>query len=171
MSSRIDMCLSWTTLALMMKWLRQPRESLVLSSCCSPYSPYFNLIEDMFSVGRSWLKRWSSPYQFNAWPMLTINSMLEHVTEERCRGFVRAAVRRYNAYVPLDNECMERASTSPAPLALPKHEHQTPPPPPPQKPRPCRRRRRRRRPPAHVAAAAAPPRKAPMASGAAAALG
>jgi len=65
-----------------------------------PYSPDFNPIEDVFSVGSSWLKRWSSPDQFNAWPMLTINSMLEHVTGDMSRGFVRAAVRRYNAYVP-----------------------------------------------------------------------
>ena len=62
-----------------------------------PYSPDFNPIEDVFSVGSSWLKRWPSPDQFNAWPMLTINSMLEHVTRDMCRGFVRAAVRRYNA--------------------------------------------------------------------------
>jgi len=65
-----------------------------------PYSPDFNPIEDVFSVGSSWLKRLSSPDQFNAWPMLTINTMLEHITGDMCRGFVRAAVRRYNAYVP-----------------------------------------------------------------------
>ena len=57
-----------------------------------PYSPDINPIEDVFSVGSSWLKRWSSLEQFNAWPMLTINTMLEHITGDMCRGFVRAAV-------------------------------------------------------------------------------
>jgi len=65
-----------------------------------PYSPDLNPIEDVFSVDSSWLKRWSSPDQFNAWPILTINSMLEHVTGDMRCGFVRAAVRRYNAHVP-----------------------------------------------------------------------
>ena len=64
-----------------------------------PYSPDFNPIEDVFSVGSSWLRRWSSPDQFNAWPMLTINSMLNHTTGDICKGFFKAAVRRYNAYV------------------------------------------------------------------------
>jgi len=65
-----------------------------------PYSPDFNPIEDVFAVGSSWLQRWSSPAQFNAWPMLTINSMLDHITGHMCGGFVEAAVRRYNLYVP-----------------------------------------------------------------------
>jgi len=66
----------------------------------SPYSPDFNTIEDVFSVGSSWLKRWYNPDHFNAWPMLTINSMLEHITDDMCRGLARAAMRRYNAHVP-----------------------------------------------------------------------
>jgi len=65
-----------------------------------PYSLDFNPIEEVFAVGSSWLQRWSSPAQFNAWPMLTINSMLDHITGHMCRGFVEAAVRRYNLYVP-----------------------------------------------------------------------
>jgi len=65
-----------------------------------PYSPDFNPIEDVFSVGSSWLRRWSSPDQFNAWPMLTINSMLEYISGDMCRGFVKAAVRRYSMYIP-----------------------------------------------------------------------
>jgi len=65
-----------------------------------PYSPDFNPIEDVFAVSSSWIRRWSSPAQFNAWPILTINSMLDHITGHMCRGFVQAAVRRYNLYVP-----------------------------------------------------------------------
>jgi len=45
-----------------------------------PYSPDVNPIEDVFSVGSSWLRRWSSSAQFNAWPMPTIDTMLLHVT-------------------------------------------------------------------------------------------
>jgi len=65
----------------------------------SAYSLVFNPIEDVFSVSSSWLKRWSCPDQFNAWPMLTVNSMLEHITGDMCRGFVHASVRRYNTHV------------------------------------------------------------------------
>jgi len=65
-----------------------------------PYSPDFNPIEDVFSVGSSWPRRYSHPEQFNAWPMLTINSMLAHITGDMCRGFLKAAVRRYHMYVP-----------------------------------------------------------------------
>jgi len=61
-----------------------------------PYSSDFNPSEDVFTVGSSWLKRWSCPDQFNAWPMLPVNSLLEHITGNMCRDFVRAAVRRYN---------------------------------------------------------------------------
>jgi len=64
------------------------------------YSPDFNPIEDVFSVGSSWLRRWSSTDQFNAWPMTTIDAMLLHITGDMCRGFVEAAVRRYNLYIP-----------------------------------------------------------------------
>jgi len=65
-----------------------------------PYSPDFNPIEYVFSVGSSWLRRWSSPDQFNAWPMTTIDAMLLRITGDMSRGFVKAAVRRYNLYIP-----------------------------------------------------------------------
>jgi len=48
--------------------------ALVLS--LSPDSPDFNPIEDIFYVGSIWLRRCSSPAHFNAWPMLTIDTML-----------------------------------------------------------------------------------------------
>jgi len=76
------------------------RDAGVFVLSLSPYSPDFNPIEDVFSAGSSWLRRWSSPAQFNAWPMLTIDTMLLHVTGAMCRGLVRAAVRRYKLYVP-----------------------------------------------------------------------
>jgi len=41
------------------------------------------------------------PEEYNAWPMLSINSMLEHISGAMCRGFVKAAVRRYNLYIPV----------------------------------------------------------------------
>jgi len=65
-----------------------------------PYSPDFNPIEDVFSTGSSWLRRWSSPSQFNDWPMSTIDNMLNSITGDMCTGFVKAAVRRYLMYVP-----------------------------------------------------------------------
>jgi len=65
-----------------------------------PYSPDFNPIEDVFSVESRWLRRLSSPDQFNAWPMLAINSMLESISSDMCRGFVKAAVRRYRMHIP-----------------------------------------------------------------------
>jgi len=65
-----------------------------------PYSPDFNPNEDVFSVGSSWLRRWSSPDQFNAWPMTTIDAMLLHIPADMCRGFVKAAVQRYYLYIP-----------------------------------------------------------------------
>jgi len=61
-----------------------------------PYSLDFNSIEDIFSVGGSWLRRWSSPDQFNAWSMTTNDAMLLHITGDICREFVKAAVRRHN---------------------------------------------------------------------------
>jgi len=64
------------------------------------YSPDFNPIEDLFYVGSSWLRRWSSPDQFNAWTMNTIEAMLLHITGAICREFVKAAARRYNIYIP-----------------------------------------------------------------------
>jgi len=76
------------------------RDAGVFVLSLSPYYPDFNPIEDVFSVGNSWLRRWSSPAQINAWPMLTVDTVLLHVTGAMCRGFVRAAVRRYKLYVP-----------------------------------------------------------------------
>lgn len=76
------------------------RDAGVFVLSLPPYSPDFNPIEDVFSVGSSWLRRWSSPAQFNAWPMLTIDTIFSHITRGMCRGFVRAAVRRYQLYVP-----------------------------------------------------------------------
>jgi len=76
------------------------RAASVVVSLLPPYSPDFNPIEDVFAVGSSWLRRWSSPAHFNSWPMLTINSLLDHNTGHVCRGFVQASVRRYNLYVP-----------------------------------------------------------------------
>jgi len=76
------------------------RDAGVLVLSFSPYSPDFNPIEDVFSVGSSWLRRCSAPAQFNAWPMLTIESMLLYITGQMCRGFVRAAVTRHRLYVP-----------------------------------------------------------------------
>jgi len=80
--------------------LQRVRAAGVFVLLLPPYSPDFNPIEDVFSVGSSWLRRWCSPDQFNAWPMTTVDSMLLHITGNMCRGFVRAAVRRYNLYVP-----------------------------------------------------------------------
>jgi len=65
-----------------------------------PYSPDFNLIEDVFSGFSSWLRRYSRPEHFNAWPMLTINSMLADITGDMCRELVKVAVCRYEMYVP-----------------------------------------------------------------------
>jgi len=76
------------------------RDAGVFVLSLPPYSPDFNPIEDVFSVGNSWLRRCSAPAQFNAWPMLTIDTMLLYITGQMCRGFVRAAVRRYRLYVP-----------------------------------------------------------------------
>ena len=65
-----------------------------------PYSPDFNPIEDFFSMGSSFLRRWSSPSQFNDWSMSTIDSMLSSTTGDMCTGCVKAAVLRYLMYVP-----------------------------------------------------------------------
>jgi len=75
--------------------LEMLRDASVFVLSLPPYSPDFNPIEDVFSVGSSWLRRCSSPAQFNMWPMLTIDSMLLHFFGRMCQGFVRAAVRRY----------------------------------------------------------------------------
>ena len=65
-----------------------------------PYCPGFNPIEDVFSVGSSWLRRCSATAEFKAWPMLTVEIMLLYITGQMCRGFVRAAVTRHRLYVP-----------------------------------------------------------------------
>jgi len=64
-----------------------------------PCSLDFNPIEDIFSVGSSWLRRSSSPDQFNKWFMTNNDAMLLHITGDMCRGFVKAAVRRHNLYL------------------------------------------------------------------------
>jgi len=64
------------------------------------YSPDFNAIEDVFSVGSSSLRRFSGPEEYSAYPMMTNNSMLEHINGAMCRWFVEAALRRYNFYFP-----------------------------------------------------------------------
>jgi len=46
------------------------RDTGVLVFLSLPYSPDFTSIEDVFPVGRSWLRRYSRPEQFNALPML-----------------------------------------------------------------------------------------------------
>ena len=71
------------------------RDAGVFVLSLPPYSPDFNPIEDLFSVGGSWLRRRSSPAQFNVWPMLTIDTMILYFTGQMRRGFVEAAVRRY----------------------------------------------------------------------------
>jgi len=80
--------------------LQRVRAAGVFVMLFPPYSPDFNPIEDVISVGSSWLRRWCSPDQYIAWPMTTVDSVLLHITGNMCRGFVRAAVRRYNLYVP-----------------------------------------------------------------------
>lgn len=76
------------------------RDAGVFVLMLPPYSPDFNPIEDVFSVGSSWLRRHSSPAQFNDWPMSSIDTMLGSISGAMCSGFVRAAVRRYLLYVP-----------------------------------------------------------------------
>jgi len=76
------------------------RDAGVFGLSLPPYSPDFNPIEDAFSVRSSWLRRCSSPAQFNTWPMLTMDTMLLQISRAMCQGFVRAAVRRYPMYVP-----------------------------------------------------------------------
>jgi len=62
-----------------------------------PYSPDFNPIEDILSVRSSWLRRCSSPAPISMWPMLTIDTMLLHVSERmsatgHCRASSTGAV-------------------------------------------------------------------------------
>jgi len=76
------------------------RDAGVVVLLLPPCSPDFNPIEDLFSIGSSWLRRYSHREQFNTRPMLTINSMPADITGDMCRGFVKSAVLRYNMYVP-----------------------------------------------------------------------
>lgn len=69
---------------------------LLLQHC----SPYFFPIEDIFSVGSSWLRRWSPPAQQNAWKSLTSDTMLSYVTGGMCERSLRAAVRRSVFFLP-----------------------------------------------------------------------
>jgi len=62
-----------------------------------PYSPDFNPIEDILSVRSSWLRRCSSPAPISMWPMLTIDTMLLHISERmsatgHCRASSTGAV-------------------------------------------------------------------------------
>lgn len=79
--------------------LTRVRAAGVFVMLLPPYSPDFNLIEDVFSVGSCWLRRYISPQQYNVWPLTTIDGMLSHITGDMCADFVRAAVRRYILYV------------------------------------------------------------------------
>jgi len=76
------------------------RDAGVFVLSLPPYSPDFNPIEDDFSVGSRWLRPFSVPAQFNTWPMLTIDTLLLHISGRMRQGLVRAAVRRYKMYVP-----------------------------------------------------------------------
>jgi len=76
------------------------RAAVVFFFLIHPYSPELNPIADVFSVGSSSLRRWSSPDQFSARPMTTIDAMLLQITGNRCRGFVEVADRRYHLYIP-----------------------------------------------------------------------
>jgi len=60
-----------------------------------PYSPELNEIEDVFSVGSSWMRRNLPPEQLEDWPCLSIAEMLPHFAPAMCTGFVRAAVKNY----------------------------------------------------------------------------
>jgi len=63
------------------------------------YSPDFNPIEDVLSVGSTWLRRHVTPEQLNEWPFLCIALMLSDISPVMCRGFVKAAVRNYTLYI------------------------------------------------------------------------
>ena len=76
------------------------RDAGIFALSLPPYSPELNPIDDVFSVGSSWLRRCSSPAQFNAWLMPTIDIMLIYITGRMCRGFVKEAIRRYPLDVP-----------------------------------------------------------------------
>jgi len=71
----------------------------VLVRLLPPYCPDFNPIEDVFSVGSSWLRRHVTPEQFNEWPFLCIALMLSSISSAICRGFVKAAMRNYTLYI------------------------------------------------------------------------
>jgi len=59
------------------------------------FSPDFNPIEDVFSVGSIWRRHHATPKQFNAGPFYCIALMLPSITPALYRGFVKAAVRNY----------------------------------------------------------------------------
>jgi len=65
-----------------------------------PYSPDFNPVKDVFSVGSSWLRRHVTPEQFFAWPFTSLTTIFLHVPQAMCASFVKAAVHRYTSYVP-----------------------------------------------------------------------
>jgi len=72
----------------------------VMALFLPPYSPDINPVEDVFSVGISWLRRHVTSEQFSVWPFTTLTSMLLHITSDMCAGLVKAAVHRYLTYVP-----------------------------------------------------------------------
>jgi len=59
-----------------------------------PYSPDFKPIEGVFSTGGRWLRRWSTPAQFNDGPTSTIKNMLHSITREMGTWFVEVTMRR-----------------------------------------------------------------------------
>jgi len=65
-----------------------------------PYSPDFNPVEDVFSVGSSWVRIHVTAEQLSVWPFTTLTSMLLNITHDMCAGFVKAADRRYLTHVP-----------------------------------------------------------------------
>ena len=71
----------------------------VLVRLLPPYSPDFHPIEDVFSVGISWLRRHVTPEQFNEWPFLCIELMLSSISSAMCGGFVKAAVGNNTLYI------------------------------------------------------------------------
>jgi len=60
-----------------------------------PYSPGFNPMEVVWSVGSRWLRRHVTSAQLSVRLSTTLTSMLLHITPDMCAGIVKAAVRRY----------------------------------------------------------------------------
>jgi len=71
----------------------------VLVRLLPPYSSDSNPIEDVLSVGSSWLRRRVTPEQIYEGPFVCIALMLSSISSAMCRGFVKAAVRNYTLYI------------------------------------------------------------------------